>query len=87
MSCPRVHYVRRRTSLEMPFYLTCSTRTQETISAAVIFYLHYYLLLAQTQFCLDTCVLWLIYFETYFLIPVLITLYTMPPGPIIMDFD
>jgi len=61
MPHPPVLYARTRISPEMHSYLMCSTRTQEAVSAATNYYLHYYLLLTQTLLCFNIYVLWLIF--------------------------
>ena len=63
---PPVLYARTRISPETHSYLMCSTHTQEAISAAANYYLHYYLLLTQTLLCFNIYVLWLILSDIYF---------------------
>ena len=83
MPYPPVLYARTRISPETHSYLMCSTRTQEAVSAAANYYLHYYLLLTQTLLCFNIYVLWLIFSDIFSVhcTP------CMPPGPIIMNFD
>jgi len=62
-----VHYARTRISPETHSYLMCSTRTQDAVSAAANYYLHYYLLLTQTLLCFNIIYdLWLIFSDIYF---------------------